>query len=457
MFWDRIIPTGQTWWQVIPQEIRNCRAVVVVWSKQSVESVYVREEVEEGRRKGVHLFPVRVEEVDPPFGFTSFQAADLTQWDGSAKAPVFLGLVEVISQVPGMPKPVLQGAAPAESGVSREEGRRRRRPKEKEGGERGAAVAIKGHRSVTSRDDPGKTLVPVAELLSPEAAARILRDIGLYSGPVDQPDRATLAEGLKEFQRSQGIPADGVLGPLTALKLREVGTRPGPSGRMTVELPKKRIKAIVQVFESGRPRNYVFLEARGGDLEYGYLFASLKQGSLHQLIQGYCEDPEAKFSGDLRPYLEGLASKDSALVDDRRFHKLLTSAAGEDPVMIRTQDRMFDRVFWEPAVNAADAIGLRTPLGIASIFDTIIHSGIGSYQRLKEEAIKATDGTPVTGIDEKEWVRVYLEKRLAWLRENPNTAVRPAAYRAEELLKLVREGNWDLRPPLTVRGTEIRI
>jgi chitosanase len=124
--------------------------------------------------------------------------------------------------------------------------------------------------------------------------------------------------------------------------------------------------------------------------------------------------------------------------------------------MIKTQDRMFDRAFWEPAVNSADAIGLRTPLGIASIFDTIIHSGIGSYQRLKEETIKATDGTPVTGIDEEEWVRVYLEKRLGWLRKNANPAVRPAAYRAEELLKLAEESNWDLRAPLSIRGTQIR-
>ncbi len=455
VFWDRTIPTGQTWWQVIPQEIRSCRAVVVVWSQQSVESFYVREEAEEGRRRGIRLLPVRVEEVDPPFGFTSIQAADFTRWDGSSRAPVFLGLVRDISKVPGMPKPAAAVTSP-EEGVSRVKGQARRRPKEREGGERESGVARMSLRSVTGRDGPGKALAPLGELLSVEAAARILRDIGLYSGPVEQPERAALAEGLKEFQRSRGIPADGVLGPLTALKLGEAGTRPGPPGQMDMELFKKRAKAIVQIFESGRPRNYVFLEARGGDLEYGYLFASLKRGALHELIQAYCGDPAAKFSKDLRPYLERLAGKDLELLGDQRFHGLLRSAAGEDPVMIKTQDRMFDRAFWEPAVKAADAIGLRTPLGIASIYDTMIQSGIRSYLQLKEETIKATDGTPVTGIDEKEWVRVYLEKRLGWLRKNPNTAVRSTAYRAEELLKLVKEDNWELRAPLTIRGTQIR-
>lgn len=38
VFWDRTIPTGQTWWQVIPREIRSCRAMIVVWTQKSVES-----------------------------------------------------------------------------------------------------------------------------------------------------------------------------------------------------------------------------------------------------------------------------------------------------------------------------------------------------------------------------------------------------------------------------------
>jgi len=455
VFWDRTIPTGQSWRQVIANEIRGCRAVVVVWTQHSVESAWVQEEAEEGKRRQV-LLPVFLDQVAPPFGFGSIQAADLTGWDGSVEAPVFRALAQDIARIPGMPKPPPSAATPPESGVSRVEGRAGSRPKEKKGGQRGAAVANKGARSVTSRGGPAKALAPVGELLGPEAAARILRDIGLYSGPVEQPERGALAEGLKAFQRSQGIPADGVLGPLTSLKLGEVGTPPSPAGRMEMEVPKKAAKAIVQVFESGRPRNYVFLEALGGDLQYGYLFASLKQGALRELLQDYCDDPAAKFSVDLSPYLGRLSDKDPALVEDQRFRKLLTSAAGEDPAMIKIQDRTFDRTYWDPAVKEADAIGIHTPLGIAAIFDTIIHGGIGSYRKLKEQTIKATDGTPVTGIDEKEWVRVFLKKRLEWLRSHPNAVVQRTAFRAEELLKLVKEDHWELRAPLTIRGAQIR-
>jgi hypothetical protein len=97
VFWDRTIPTGKTWRQVVAQEIRGCRAVVVVWSQHSVESTWVHEEAEEGKRRRTLLL-VRVEEVDPPFGFGSLQAADLTRWDASPEAPVFRRLAWISTE-----------------------------------------------------------------------------------------------------------------------------------------------------------------------------------------------------------------------------------------------------------------------------------------------------------------------------------------------------------------------
>jgi formylglycine-generating enzyme required for sulfatase activity len=164
VFWDRIIPTGQTWWQVIPQEIRSCRAVIVVWSQQSVESVYVRDELEEGRRRGIRLLPVRVEEVDPPFGFGSLQAADLARWDGSPQAPVFRSLVGDILRVPGMPKPVSRRPPRPEPGVSRAKARKTSRTEQRSRGEKGAMVADQISESISSRDGAEMVLVPAGEV-----------------------------------------------------------------------------------------------------------------------------------------------------------------------------------------------------------------------------------------------------------------------------------------------------
>ena len=64
LWWDREIPTGSTIHQVITQAIADTRCVVVVWSSKSINSEWVLEEAEEGRRQKI-LVPVRNQEVTP--------------------------------------------------------------------------------------------------------------------------------------------------------------------------------------------------------------------------------------------------------------------------------------------------------------------------------------------------------------------------------------------------------
>jgi formylglycine-generating enzyme required for sulfatase activity len=79
VFWDRRIPAGQTWRSHIGRALKHSRCVVVVWSADSVESDWVLEEADHGKRRGV-LVPVRKHPVDPPLGFGQLQAADLSGW-----------------------------------------------------------------------------------------------------------------------------------------------------------------------------------------------------------------------------------------------------------------------------------------------------------------------------------------------------------------------------------------
>ena len=51
VWWDRQIPAGRTFDQFIADALASARAVVVVWSKDSIASSWVREEAEEGRRR----------------------------------------------------------------------------------------------------------------------------------------------------------------------------------------------------------------------------------------------------------------------------------------------------------------------------------------------------------------------------------------------------------------------
>jgi hypothetical protein len=82
VWWDRRIPAGETWRNVLEHALEDMRCMVVLWSANSIESEWVCEEATEGRRLG-KLVPVQIESVRPPAGFREIQAADLTDWDGS--------------------------------------------------------------------------------------------------------------------------------------------------------------------------------------------------------------------------------------------------------------------------------------------------------------------------------------------------------------------------------------
>jgi len=76
IWWDRTIPAGKTWREVIGEALETARLVIVVWSKTSVKSRWVQEEADRGLKRNI-LVPVLIDNVDPPLGFGNIQAADL--------------------------------------------------------------------------------------------------------------------------------------------------------------------------------------------------------------------------------------------------------------------------------------------------------------------------------------------------------------------------------------------
>lgn len=52
VWWDRQIPAGQTFDEVIEQQLRDTKCVVVIWSRNSVGSNWVKTEADEGLKRG---------------------------------------------------------------------------------------------------------------------------------------------------------------------------------------------------------------------------------------------------------------------------------------------------------------------------------------------------------------------------------------------------------------------
>ena len=99
VFWDhQSIHTGENWHRKIEEAINNSRCVVVVWSKHSIHSEWVLEEASRGKARNV-LLPIRIDAIEPPFGFGMRQAGDFTGWNGKGDHPAF---IELAAQIYGL-------------------------------------------------------------------------------------------------------------------------------------------------------------------------------------------------------------------------------------------------------------------------------------------------------------------------------------------------------------------
>lgn len=103
VFWNRTIPRGKTWQEVLEEELAAARGLVVVWSAKSVKRKWVIDEVDEGVRKRLPIFQVLIDRVMPPLEFRSKQTVNLSAWDGDTKAFAFQNLVRQIRNILGQP------------------------------------------------------------------------------------------------------------------------------------------------------------------------------------------------------------------------------------------------------------------------------------------------------------------------------------------------------------------
>lgn len=178
VWWDREIPAGKTWRQLIEDALKNMRCLVVLWSNASIQSDWVREEADEGRSQG-KLIPVLIENVRPPIGFRELQAADLVNWDGSAKETGFQKLVKDIEALLGRAPIDLRTRGAKETGAQSRESTNTARPTIDASPGRGKGT----DRRLAASWWPWAALAAVA-ILALIAAPRLRRDPGrLNSAP----------------------------------------------------------------------------------------------------------------------------------------------------------------------------------------------------------------------------------------------------------------------------------
>ncbi len=110
VWWDRELPGGSEFSEVIEQQLGEARVVIVLWSELSVRSSFVRDESMRALEAG-KLLPVRIEPVVPPLGFGQIHALDLLDWGGAADDPAFIDVANELRKrlgQPTAPRPALR-------------------------------------------------------------------------------------------------------------------------------------------------------------------------------------------------------------------------------------------------------------------------------------------------------------------------------------------------------------
>jgi hypothetical protein len=104
VWWDRKIIAGQAFDIVIERELENAKSVVVLWSKHSIESEWVKNEASVATERGI-LVPALIDEVKLPLEFRRKQTVDLTGWQGDPLHGGLQSLCEGIAVLMGSEAP----------------------------------------------------------------------------------------------------------------------------------------------------------------------------------------------------------------------------------------------------------------------------------------------------------------------------------------------------------------
>jgi hypothetical protein len=102
VWWDRKIPAGRPYDEIIEEALKTARCALVLWTKSAVVSRFVRAEASDAAQRDI-LVPVLLEEVAIPLEFRLIQAIDLRKWDRSPDATDLDALGEAIARISGQP------------------------------------------------------------------------------------------------------------------------------------------------------------------------------------------------------------------------------------------------------------------------------------------------------------------------------------------------------------------
>lgn len=94
---------GASFSSEIEKALKDSDAVLVLWSAESIQSSWVRDEAGFGRDAG-KLIPFSLDGIEPPLGFRQFQSINLSRWKGHREPPDGDRIRRAIARVADLPQ-----------------------------------------------------------------------------------------------------------------------------------------------------------------------------------------------------------------------------------------------------------------------------------------------------------------------------------------------------------------
>jgi TolB-like protein len=118
VWWDQTLSAGEAYDQVTEKALREAKAVVVLWSKRSVDSRWVRAEATTADRNKT-LVPVMIEPCARPIMFELTHTAELAHWKGDAQDAAWQNFLADLTRFVRKDPVVSVAAAPVDEPAKR--------------------------------------------------------------------------------------------------------------------------------------------------------------------------------------------------------------------------------------------------------------------------------------------------------------------------------------------------
>lgn len=283
---------------------------------------------------------------------------------------------------------------------------------------------------------------------------------------------ATLAKNWASYFPSAPAPKSDTSNDVTATPgLNSVSasvTTPSLQGVVSGMDPDKKLRAdrLISVFENGVI-----------DLQYGYA-KNLHDGrGITCGFEGFCTGTGdaylvVKQYTDLKPnnvlakYLPELkrllTARNPADTSNLNGYIEDWATASKDPAFNQVQHNVANTLYFMPAMNYASNWGIKTCLGKAFLYDTIVQHGDGddrdSISAIYARTIKNVGGSPSSGMDEKKFIVAFIAMRRADLAHAYDPKTRDgwaqSVSRCDIFSEIVNAGNWNLEGPINIKNPD---